>query len=110
MSLRAGSFDRIITIERQIPTGDEDVFGQPLSEWRPIASMWASKTHKSEDEAFAAEQRYAVRVVTFTLYWSNDIRETDRLICDGLRYGIKGIREIGFREGLQISAEWQDSQ
>ena len=103
--MRVGSFDRILVVERQFQVG-EDILFQPVYEWRPIQQMWAAKLHKSEDEKFAASQRYAVRTVTFTTYWTDNIRETDRLECDGLHYDIKGIREIGFREGIEIAAEW----
>ena len=106
--MRIGAFDRVLIIERESPTGEEDVFGQPIMEWREIARVWAEKLHKSEDEAFAASQRYATRTVTFRTYWLDDVRPTDRLSSDSLTYNIKGIREIGFREGLEISADWQE--
>lgn len=106
--MRAGSFDRVVTVERQFETSEEDVFGSPILEWRPVHRFWAGKIHKAEDEAFAASQRYAKRTVTFSSYWLEDIKETDRLICDGVQYDIRGLREIGFREGIEISAEWRD--
>jgi SPP1 family predicted phage head-tail adaptor len=106
--MRAGSFDRIIVIERQFPTGTTDSLGQAITEWRPVHKAWAAKLHKSEDEAFAASQRYAQRTVTFRTYWLNDVTETDRLECDGVYVDIKGVREIGFREGIEIAGEWQD--
>ena len=63
------------------------------------------KIHKSEDEAFAAAQRYAKRTVTFRTYLQADLAETDRLRCDGVEFNIVGIRELGFRAGLEIAAE-----
>lgn len=106
--MRPGTLDRIITVERQSPTGDEDALGQPVLAWQPVWKAWAGITNKTEDEAFAASQRYAKRVVTFSTYWNGDLKETDRIECEGRRYDIKGIREIGFREGVEIAAEWQD--
>lgn len=106
--MRAGSFDRMITVERETPTGTSDSLGQPVKAWRPLWKAWAAILHKTEDEAFAAQQRYAKRVVTFSTYWNDDLKETDRVSCDGRTYCVKGIREIGFREGLEIAAEWQD--
>ncbi len=105
--MRAGSFDRIISVEREMPTGAVDSLGQPLKAWAPIWKAWAGLVHKSEDEAFVAQQRYAKRVVTFTTYFSENLTETDRIWCDGKLYAVKGIREIGFKEGLEIAAEWQ---
>lgn len=100
-----GKFDRLVTVVRDFQIGTDD-FNQPIFEPRPVAKIWAEKIHKTEDEKFAAEQRYAVRTVTFRSYWL-EVTATDKLECDGETYGIKGVREIGFREGIEISAEWQ---
>lgn len=102
-----GKFDRLITLLRDFEIG-RDQFDQPITEPRPVAKFWGEKIHKQEDERFAAEQRYALRTVTFRAYWIDDIRSTDRLECDGALYDVKGVRELGFREGVEISAEFQE--
>lgn len=106
--MRVGVFNRLANLERLFETGQEDSLGQPITEWRRINTFWCEKSHKSEDEAFSASQRYAVRTVTFRAHFLADIKETDRLEVDGLFYDIKGIREVGFREGTEIAAEWQN--
>jgi SPP1 family predicted phage head-tail adaptor len=102
--MRIGNFDRQLTILRDVEIG-RDELSQPIYEPVPIATVWAEKIHKTEDERFAAEQRYAVRTVTFRTYWIEGILPTDRLRCDGYLYDIKGVRELGFRDGMEIAAE-----
>lgn len=105
--MRIGSYDRLARLQRNIETGEVDDFEQPIKAWTVVNTFWVSKTHKAEDESFAASQRYARRTVTFDCHYFADIKETDHLEVDGIVYAVKGIREIGFREALEISAEWQ---
>ncbi len=103
--MRAGQLLWQLTVLRRGPEVNE--FNEPIGEWTAIRTMRAQKIHKSEDEKFAASQRYESRTVTFRTYFFADLQATDRLRCDGLEYDIKGIREFGFRRGLEIAAEHQ---
>lgn len=103
--MRAGRLDRRLTISRRVETGRDDL-NNPVFEWQTVRTVWAAKIHKSEDEAFAASQHYSKRTVTFRTRYFADVTETDRLEIDGAVYRITGIREIGRRAGLEISAEW----
>lgn len=107
---------RITILRQTLETGPP--FDERLNVWYDVLTCWAEKIHKSEDEKFAASQRYASRVVTFRTRWlpimgdgvlteRKPLIETDRIRCDGLVYDIKGIRELGFRRGLEIAAEYQ---
>jgi len=105
--MRAGKLDRRLTITRRVQAGT-DGLNQPVFEWQAVRTVWAAKIHKSEDEQFAAAQRYATRTVTFRTRYFADVVETDRLQCEGQTYNVTGIREIGRRAGLDIAAEWQE--
>ncbi|HWA18961.1 MAG TPA: phage head closure protein [Devosia sp.] len=94
-----------MTILRQ--TEETNEFGERLDDWEEVRTVRAEKIHKSEDEAFAASVRYERRAVTFRMYFAADVSVTDRLRCDGLIYEIRGIREIGFRRGIDVAAEYQ---
>lgn len=104
--MRIGAMNRRVTILRRVQTGT-DSLNSPIFEWQSVRTVWAEEIHKREDERFAVDQRYAVRVVTFRTHYLSDISEVDRLECDGLTYDVKGIRELGFHEGTEIAAEWQ---
>ena len=40
--------------------------------------------------------------------FTSDLTAVDRLRCNGVEYDIKGIREIGFREAIEVKAEATD--
>ena len=103
--MRAGDLKWSVTILRQSPELNE--WNEPVGEWLPLRTVRAQKIHKAEDEKFAASQRYESRTVSFRMYFQADILPTDRLLCDGLEYDIRGIRELGFRRGTEIAAEYQ---
>lgn len=102
--MRGGKLDRRVQFERFTTTdnGFEEVkawaaHGQPV---------WASKTPLSDRERWMADQKQAVTMARFVLRYSDftaDLTVKDRLICDGLTYGIEGIKEIGRRRGFEIT-------
>ena len=67
----------------------------------------ADKTDVSDGERWRAGEggasittRFVVRSSTFT----RDLTPKDRLICEGREYDISGIKEIGRRDRLEITA------
>lgn len=103
--MKAGRLDRRLMIRKRVvdsggPWGD--VTSWP--EWREVA---ARLEHVNEDEAFAANELYTVRIVTFETRYLPGVDNQDRLECEGQFYDILGIREIGRREGLEIKAQWR---
>lgn len=103
--MRAGQMLWRLTILRQSSQTNE--WNEPVGEWEELRTIKAQKIHKAEDERFSASQRYESRAVTFRIHYTADLRATDRLRCDSLEYEIRGIRELGFRRGLEIAAEYQ---
>lgn len=106
MKTRIGQLDRLLTILRPTQTGT-DALGQPITELQPVSTVWAQKRTEGGDEDFSSDQRFARRRVVFRTWHLTDIEETDTLECDGFRYDVKMIEEIGFREGIEITADWQ---
>lgn len=105
MTIDPATLNRRLTIERYtLVSGswnDEFV-------WSDVRTTWAAMKYESADEEFAADQAYARRVVTFTTRFMSDITAVDRVTCMGVTYDIKGLREIGNRDGLEIKAEATD--
>jgi head-tail adaptor len=104
--MRAGILDRRLQILRaeqvddgyQVRPGEYKPYGNPIS---------ASKTEISDGERYRADgvfqdmsARFQVRYSPF----SNTIKHSDRLICEGRTYAIGGIKEIGRRVGFEITA------
>jgi head-tail adaptor len=69
--------------------------------------VWASKSDISDGEKFAAREVAASITSRFRIWWSSfssELTPKDRLVCEGRTYDIVGIKEIGRREGLEITA------
>lgn len=103
--MQAGEFDRRITIERYSSTIND--FGEEVGEWVTLATVWASKTDIRDSERWLAQQVSS----TITTRWRTryltkiaDVNAKDRLTHGALLYGIVAVKEIGRREGLEITA------
>lgn len=106
--MKAGLLDRRLTIRRRVQTG-VDAMRQPIFAVQDVRTVWAAKVPKSEDEQFdeGTQQRLSSRIVTFRTRHMGSILDTDTLFSEGTSYDVKGIRELGRREGLEITAEAQ---
>lgn len=102
----AGNLDRRVDVLRQVQTG-VDSLNAPVIAWQVVRTVWAARVAKAESEGFddTTRQRIARRTVTFSMRFTTDLHETDRLQCEGVTYNIVGIREIGFRDALEVAAE-----
>jgi len=105
MTIDPASLNRRVTIERYTTTEGE--WGPEYS-WSDLRTVWASMSYDAADEEFAADQTYAKRVVTFTMRFTTDLTAGDRLRCLGVTYDVKGIKEIGSRDGIEVKAEATD--
>lgn len=107
--MRAGQLDRRITIQQFATSPDS--FGQPIETWTDVAVVWAQITAESGGESYAAEQRTAKQVVTFTVRYRAGIRpKSHRVVYDGEIYDVENVEEIGRREGLAIKAYAREVQ
>lgn len=106
MPIRAGELDRRITLERQAGT-TKNGLNETVENWQLIATVWAKKHDVSDRERFASGEVSAEMTTRFQIRWSSvvkDVNPKDRLICEGRTYHILGTKEIGRREGIEISA------
>ncbi|WP_406735888.1 head-tail adaptor protein [Thioclava sp. GXIMD4215] len=68
----------------------------------------AARADASDGERAAAGWLEAYRVSRFTVRssaFSRAITPADRLVCDGIVHEILGIKEIGFRDRLEITGQ-----
>lgn len=77
----------------------------------PLASRWAEKRDVSDRERLALQSdapEIAAQITTrFRILWSADVASLnpkDRVVFEGRVFDIKAVKEIGTREGLEISA------
>jgi SPP1 family predicted phage head-tail adaptor len=101
----AGKLDRRITLERATKAQDE--YGEEVLTWGTLATVWASFKPVSDGERMAAREVSAELTARFQIRWDSawsDLSAQDRLIFDGKTYSISGVKEIGRREGIEITA------
>ncbi|MHA6644564.1 phage head closure protein [Mesorhizobium sp. A623] len=102
MTIDPATLNRRLTLRRYTVTHDPQ-WGDTFA-WADLRTVWAAMAYDSADEQFAADQTYAVRVVTFTIRFTSDLTALDRVTCMGVEYEIAGLKEIGNRDGLEIKA------
>lgn len=111
--MHAGKLDRRLTLRRFVVATDgggnpvTDDFGAEVGAWSDVATVWASKQDISDGERVRAQQVGASITTRF------QIRPLDggarpsvkyQAVCEGVTYEITAVKEIGRREGWEISA------
>ena len=95
-----GMLNRRIRIETFTTSPDE--FGQPIKTWAVLDHVWANIWPVSNIERFEAAQINRQVELRMHVHYRSDVTEQMRVLYDGDYYDIQGIRELGFREGLEL--------
>lgn len=101
----AGRLDRRIVLKTR-RTG-VNAIGEPVDEWRTLVTVWANVTPLSDGERWRAGETLASNMSRFTIRYSGAtaaIDPRDRIEYDGRTWDIQGIKELGRREMLEITA------
>lgn len=91
-------------IELQARTVTRDYLGGEVVKWLSLATEWAHvhQTGVSENFENNANRDVALRNSTIRIRWRDDVKETGRVVYDGLAWDIKGMAEIGYRRELEL--------
>lgn len=103
--MQPGDMDRRIVIRRATRTAD--VFNEPVETWSDHLRVWAAKKDISDRERLQAAEIGATITTRFTVRWSeaaSRVTPKDRIALDGRSYDIHGIKEVGRRRFLEITA------
>jgi SPP1 family predicted phage head-tail adaptor len=103
--MHAGQLDRRISILRA--TVAADGFNEQIQTWEEIATVWAHAAPVMDAEKQRAGETLASKSYRFTIRYSSDVADIDprdRVTFDGRTYDVQGVKEIGRREGLEITA------
>lgn len=77
------------------------------SGWSDLITVRASKKDVSDRERLIAQGIGAELTTRFQVRWNRTIATVDakdRLVCEGKTYQIVGVKELGRREGREITA------
>jgi len=102
----AGTFGAGRVTLRRCETVTND-FGEAIPQWRDLAIVWAGKQDIRDSERIAAMEVGSTVTGRFQIRWSRrwlDLTPRDRLVFEGREFDITAIKEIGRREGIEITA------
>jgi len=101
----AGKLDRYIDIERATLSNDD--FNAPTQAWGLLKRVPARVMSISDGERFRAGETFSSISTRFQISYTvavANLDTRDRVTYEGRTYDIVGVKEIGRREGLEITA------
>ena len=101
----AGRLDSRITLKRATSTAN--AFNEPVVTWTTLATVWASVVPVNDGERLRAGETLASKQSRFTVRYSSTVASVDprdRITFDGRDYDLNGVKEVGRREYLEITA------
>lgn len=99
----AGKLDRRVRLEQYTTTQAPN--GEPTKAWTTLATVWAEKIEANGQERFSSQQFIGKVARSFRFRWSNatsQVTVKSRLVFDGVTHEIIAMREIGFRDGIEV--------
>jgi SPP1 family predicted phage head-tail adaptor len=110
--MKAGSLDRRITILRA--SVSRNSFNEELPTWNPMATVWAGAVPVSAGAggAWAGERQRAGETLATSKYrftvrhsaMAATVDPRDRIKFEDRLFDVNGVKEIGRREGYEITA------
>lgn len=108
-AIRAGELDRRVVLLQATETANG--LNEKQKTWGPAGGMppngiAARRTPISDGERGRADQILATATDRFLIRWAqawSNVGPTWELECEGVRYGIVGVKEVGRREGLELT-------
>ncbi|NHE57958.1 head-tail adaptor protein [Cyclobacterium plantarum] len=85
-------------------------FGQPLKVKQHYSDFFASKYDWQNREKYENSQLIESDIIIFTIYYDGNINTSYTIEFEGKEYNIKGVKEIGYREGLEITAQYKNNR
>ena len=103
--MRAGKLDRKIDVLRA--STSRNGFNEEVAAWEPLARVWAEAVPISDGERRRAGETLSSKKFRFTIRYSSQVYTVDprdRIRYDGRIFDINGVKDVGRREGIEITA------
>ena len=99
-------FDRRITIQRKTTTQND--LGEKVETWSDLVTVLAARRDVSDSERIAAAEVSATITTRFQIRWSTNVQDVNpgghRILFGDRLYDIAAVKEVGRREGIEITA------
>lgn len=105
--MNIGELDRQIEIQ-QITTA-KDSWNYDVETKTTLATVWAKKVERLAGELIGESQLVSQNRVDWVIRHRTDITATMTLVYGTDEYEIRGIKELGRKEGLLIHSELRDN-
>lgn len=102
--MRAGKLDRKIILQRSTETRDD--YNEPVKSWTTLATRSASYEPLSDGERFRAGETAANASARFVIRYGStvsDLNPKDQLVFEGVTFQILHVKQVGRREGIEIT-------
>jgi SPP1 family predicted phage head-tail adaptor len=99
--MNIGKLDRWITIQSEVDTQDTD--GSYTKTWTTFKQVWASKVDKSGNEGLEQARDTATTSTIFKIRYLSKLTQKHRISFNGTTYDIEIIKELGRREGQELT-------
>ena len=109
--MKAGALDRRVTLRRATETAN--TLNERVQTWADLATVWGSKTDVSDGERVRAQAIGSSITTRFQVRYSSisaTLTPKDRVVCEDREYEITGVKEIGRRVGVEITATARTDQ
>tara|TARA_R100001440_G_C2429925_1_gene104143 strand:+ start:73 stop:375 length:303 start_codon:yes stop_codon:yes gene_type:complete len=98
--------DRRVVLEKY--TVERDDWNVPVKTWRTSATVWASKHDRSSSEVLENKQTVNLNRTTFRIRYRSNADTTMRVLYDNDYYYVVGVKELGRKEGVELTTEKRD--
>lgn len=102
-----GYLNRLITFERKATT--VNATGNEEENYETLFQAWASVQPMRGRESTQANEVVASNFFIFKCRYDSRPKPKDRILYDSNYYDIKTVSELGYKEGLEILAEYKDN-
>ena len=102
-----GYLNRLITFERKATT--TNATGNEEDTYSALFTAWASVQPMRGKETTQANELVASNFLIFKCRYDSRPNPKDRILYGSDYYDIKTVIELGYREGLEIMAEYKDN-
>lgn len=103
--MKVGKLNRRISLQRYTIVTNR--LNEQEQIWNVFAEVWASKQDISDSERIASQQIQATITTRFQIRYNalvSSLNAKDRVVFEGRIYDISAVKEIGRKEGIEISA------
>jgi SPP1 family predicted phage head-tail adaptor len=99
----AWKMDRKIAIQELVET--QSGTGAPIWSFETVVEVWAEVDFQGGFEGPRGSGEQAAVSQIFRIRWRDGLTAKHAILFDGARYDIVAIREIGRRDGLELTAQ-----